>query len=359
MLALLPIAAPSAAPGPSADQVPIETGAGSFVVPGGEGREEKKVTVFYYKPESFHRGSRVMLVLPGAGRNGDDYRDAWVDAAEQYGVVIFSPSYPEASYPEFWSYNLAGMAREVTFDIAVVVDTAVSRPSLDEVRRDLEAAVGMHDLVGQGPGHQVVHKLVLLSKAGMLAGVDAFDINSIANRNPSRWIFGDFDRIFELVRNELDLRATGYDLFGHSAGGQILHRLALFHTDSKADRILAANAGWYTMPTFSTGFPYGLGESGLTAGQLEEAFGERLVVFLGEDDDENETRGSLRRTPEADRQGTHRLARGRSFYETGRSVAEAMGADFDWKLEVLPGIGHDYRRMSAAAADYLYGEQPE
>lgn len=28
-----------------------------------------------------------------------------------------------------------------------------------------------------------------------------------------------------------------------------------------------------------------------------------------------------------------------------------------WKLEIVPGIGHDYRRMSEAAAEYLYGDQ--
>lgn len=359
MLAVVAMATPIAAQVSPVDQALIESGRGSFVVSGGAGREEKTITVFYYKPESFHRGSPVMLVVPGAGRNGDDYRDAWVGAAEHYGVLILSPSYSEASYPEFWSYNLAGMTSEVTFDLDVVVDTATNERSLDEVRQELGTTIGMHALVGQGPGHQVVYKLVLLSKAGMLATVDALGINSTANMDPSKWIFSDFDRIFQLAKDDLDLQATDYDLFGHSAGGQILHRFALFHPDSKAGRILASNAGWYTMPTFAEGFPYGLTESGLTTDQLKPAFGKPLVVFLGEEDDQDETRGSLRRTPEADRQGAHRLARGKTFYGTGREVAEALGADFEWKLEVIPGIGHDYERMSAAAADYLYGDRAE
>lgn len=335
--------------------VEIAPGSGSFVVPGGGGDGEKQITVFYHRPANLRPESAVLMVIPGAGRNGDDYRDAWVSASEAHGVLILSPSYPEEFYPEFWSYNLAGMTEEVTLDLGFVVDTDPDEWVLDEAREGLDARVGMHELVGDGPGHQLLYQLVLLSKAGMLEGVDVRGTSSVANGDPRKWIFRDFDRIFETARDALALETDAYDLFGHSAGGQILHRLALFHPNGRADRILAANSGWYTLPTFEQAFPYGLKGSGLAADQLAAAFAADLVVFLGEEDDADETRGSLRRTPEADRQGTHRLARGRHFFRQARQVAEAMGVGFDWRLEIVPGVGHDYERMSAAAAQYLYG----
>lgn len=143
---------------------------------------------------------------------------------------------------------------------------------------------------------------------------------------------------FELVKEELELETETYDLFGHSAGGQILHRLVIFHPNSKADRILAANSGWYTVPTFEQEFPYGLKDSGITEDQLEAAFSTNLVVFLGEEDDADETRGSVRRTSEADRQGTYRLERGKYFFRKAREAADALDVDFEWKLEVVPGV---------------------
>lgn len=337
------------------DQIAVEAGSGSFVVDGGERSEEKRITIFYHKPESFHRESPVMMVIPGAGRNGDDYRDAWVSASEKYGVLILSPSYSEEFYPQFWSYNLAGMTREVTLDLSFVIETNPEEWVLADVREELESKIGMHELVGHSAAHQLIYQLVLLSKAGMLADVDVQGARSVANANPEEWIFDDFDRIFERVKDELALEAEEYDLFGHSAGGQILHRLALFHRDGKADRILAANSGWYTVPTFEQEFPYGLKDSGMAEGQLEAAFGTGLVVFLGEEDDADETRGSVRRTPEADRQGTHRLERGKYFYREAREAADALGVGFEWKIEFVPGVGHDYERMSEAAAEYLYG----
>lgn len=63
-----------AAPGgpPPSDPIAVGPGSESFVVEGGGRYDEKRITVFYHRPESFHRGSPVLMVIPGAGRNGDD-----------------------------------------------------------------------------------------------------------------------------------------------------------------------------------------------------------------------------------------------------------------------------------------------
>ena len=141
-------------------------------------------------------------------------------------------------------------------------------------------------------------------------------------------------------------------MFGHSAGGQILHRFAIFHPKNKANRILAANSGWYTLPVDSEDFPYGLTNTIQSANKVD--FSSNLIIFLGEKDDSNEKRGSLRRNSEADKQGLHRLARGNYFFDTSKETATKLNKDFNWELEVVGGIGHDYRKMGEAAADYLY-----
>lgn len=237
------------------------------------------------------------------------------------------------------------MAREVTFDVSITIDTKPKEWHLDDAKRKLTSKMDTHGLL---------YKLILLSKAGMISNVDAHATNATPNQNPKKWIFSDFDRIFEIVKKELNLETETYDLFGHSAGGQILHRYAIFYPNNKADVILAANSGWYTVPTFEHEFPYGLKNTGISKYQLKAAFGENLVVFLGKEDDENETRGSLRRTPEANRQGAGRLARGKYFFKIAQEQAKMLGTDFEWKLVIVPGVGHDFRAMSKAAAEYLY-----
>ncbi len=279
------------------NQINITQGSSMFFVEGGSD-PDKVIRVRYHQPANFTRGSSVMIVLPGAGRNGIDYRNAWVEASEEYGLLVLALEYPEKYYPEFWSYNLGGMI----YDVNIREDT---------------------------------YKITL---------------------DPSQWIFQDFDRIFNLVKEELDLTSESYDLFGHSAGGQVIHRLALFHPQSMADRIVAANSGWYTLPSNNQPFPYGL--DGIIPSSEQLDFSSQLTVFLGEKDDANETRGDLRRSPEVDVQGTHRLARGQYFYQVAKELAEEREMEFNWQIHVLPNVGHDYKTMSQHAASYLYGNSP-
>ena len=98
----------------------------------------------------------------------------------------------------------------------------------------------------------------------------------------------------------------------------------------------------------------GLANSTSTPEQIETAFGSNLVVLLGELDDENEVRGDLVRTPEVDVQGISRAERGKYFYGMALKTAKTLSIELKWKLEVVPGVGHDLQRMSDAAAEYLY-----
>ena len=277
------------------NEITLKEGSGNFLIEGGQRHQEKTIKVFYHRPSSFSTDTKVLIVLPGAGRNGDD----WVETSEKYDVLVLSPEYSEAHYPQFWSYNLAGMITNVT------------------INKERTAMTG-------------------------------FNISE----DPEAWIFNDFDRMFNLVKQEFQLSTETYDMFGHSAGGQLLHRLAIFKPGTKANRILASNAGWYTVTNKNTEFPVGLKNSLVSIADVD--FSSNLVVFLGEKDDANETRGDLRRSPEVDEQGLHRLARGTYFFENSKRIAKDLGVTFNWKLEIIPNAGHDHTVMSKAAAVYLY-----
>ncbi|RIA10220.1 hypothetical protein OE09_2075 [Flavobacteriaceae bacterium MAR_2010_72] len=281
------------------NDIKIQDESGKFLIDGGL-QDKKPIIIHYYKPRHLKPESPVVMVLPGAGRNGDAYRDAWIENAKKYNVLVLSPEYSENYYPEFWSYNLAGMITDV------------------ELNDERTAMTG-------------------------------FKIS----KNSNEWIYNDFDRIFNLAKEKLNLKTDTYDLFGHSAGGQILHRLAIFKSDTKANRILSSNSGWYTVPIDSVDFPTGLKGSYMSEKEID--FSKNLVLFLGEKDDANETRGDLRRSPEVDKQGLHRLDRGTYFYNESKKIASELNLEFNWTIEIIPNVGHDYREMSKAAGDYLYG----
>lgn len=294
-------------PSPPDDAPPLlNAGSGAFSLSVGPGGS-REVAVYYHRPRSLQENSRVLIVLPGAGRNAWDYRDHWIEAAERSGVLVLSPHYPESRYPRFWNYNLAGMIADVVID------------------PDAQALAGYRIVTDRG-----------------------------------QWLFDDIDRIFDQAVRATGLKTPRYDLFGHSAGGQFLHRFAMFADDgTRADRILASNSGWYTVPDADARFPYGLADAPIQPPQLAKAFARRLVVFLGGSDDANEKRGDLVHGPAPDRQGLHRLARGKYFHGKAMEAATRMGVASRWTLVVVPGVGHDPGKMAQAAARYLYGQPSE
>ncbi len=295
----------------------IKEGVGAFLLEGGSRKRDKKIQVHYYQPTSFGPASKILLVIPGAGRNGDSYRDAWIPAAEKYGVLILSPQYAQEDYP-FEDYHLGGVMYDLNLSNSIEYVENSNRVILDEQKFEYKV-----------------------------------------NDHPEEWIFNDFDRIFNLVVEATHSTQEGYDIFGHSAGGQILHRLAIFQKASKANNIIAANAGFYTLLSSTTDLPFGIKNAPLKEENVQYALRKKLTLLIGELDNENETGGTLLRSTTADQQGLHRLARAKYFYHQARAIAEEKGLECNWELKIIPGVGHNHEKMGKAAADFLYEEKTQ
>lgn len=285
-------AAPAAAPkGPG-----IALGKASFEarLPGTE-----TIEIFTYRARRHGPDDPIVILLAGGGRNGSDYRDSWIEAAERFNLLLLAPSFDEARFPGPIRYNLAAM----------IGDDA-----------------------------------------------DVATLRNVTLAPPETWLFADIEAIFDQAVARSGSTQTRYDLFGHSAGAQIVHRMVLFAPETRVRTAVAANSGWYTVPTPDVQFPYGLGGLSLSSATLERAYSRDLVLLLGEQDDARETRGHLRESPEADAQGKHRLARGRNFHAVATSEGVRLGFRPSWRVEIVSGVGHDYRKMGEAAARYLYGK---
>lgn len=294
------------------NEINIQKGSGFFLVEGGKGNTEKEIKVFYHQPESFSKDTSVLLVIPGAGRDADEYRDAWIEESEKHNALILSPQYPEKTYP-FEAYHLGGVIGSSNLAEKVTFNEGTNQVHLDEEGLVFET-----------------------------------------NQAWDTYIFNDFDRIFDLVKTEMELTTEGYDAFGHSAGGHVLHRMALLHPNSKAQKIYASNASFYTLPDFDIPYPFGLKGTSLNKEQLGKAFKQQLVVLLGEEDNDTETKGTFLRSNTADKQGLHRLSRGKNFFERAQEIAKELDHDFNWQLQVIPNVGHNHKLMGQAAGPSLY-----
>lgn len=293
-------------------KIHIKNGSGSFMLSGGLGHEHDSIKVYYRKPQNYTKQSQILIVIPGSGRNGDSYRDSWIEASEKHSILIISPAYSKEKYP-FGDYHLGGVLKDLNLYECVTYKEGSNNVILDEEKF-------------------------------------SFRINP----KKSEWLFNDFDRLFEHVIIAVGSSQKKYDIFGHSAGGQILHRFVLFFPNSKANRILASNSGSYTIPDLNLDIPFGMNNINFTQENLKYSFKKKLVLFIGELDNENEKRGHLLRSLTNDKHGLHRLERAKYFYKKGDEISSKMKEEFNWKLHIVPNIGHNQRKMAKAAAKYLY-----
>jgi poly(3-hydroxybutyrate) depolymerase len=245
----------------------------------------RRIRVWTYRPSGFVPGSPILVVLHGYMRNARTYRDDWAAHAERLGALLAVPEFDQRAFPGPRAYEVGNMR------------TADRRAFRDE----------------------------------------------------RLWAFAVVERVFEGVRALVSSTRTGYWLYGHSAGGQLVHRMALLAPEVRFEVAIAANAGAYTLPRRGERFPYGLDGAPVGETVLERAFARRLVVMLGGRDTDTGHRVLLR-SAEAQRQGPHRFARGLTFFDEARHVAEAAGLPFDWRLVRVPDAGHSNRAMAVAAA---------
>lgn len=171
-------------------------------------------------------------------------------------------------------------------------------------------------------------------------------------RDEALWSFSAIEPIFDEVVARLSGEQSRYTIYGHSAGSQFVHRFLFFKPDARVKRYLAANAGWYTFADPQTDFPFGLGGLPIDEETLRAALAKDVVVLLG-DQDADPQHSSLNRSEGAMRQGQHRFARGKAFFEQAREIAAQNDWEFGWSMRVIEGVAHSNGGMARGSYDLI------
>lgn len=177
-----------------------------------------------------------------------------------------------------------------------------------------------------------------------------FHGNTMLDR--SKWTFSVVEAVFDAIREDTGSSRKKYDLWGHSAGAQFVHRYVTFMPDARIDRAVSANAGWYTLPDVNIAYPYGLKNTGaLSSSQLEALFARQLVVHLGTADTD---RGGLNTSTGAEAQGANRYQRGTHFFAEAMRLSTKGGYSLNWNKYDVQGVAHEFTKMAVAGAKILY-----
>lgn len=245
------------------------------------------VQTFIVAPKKIDSKTRILIVMSGMSRNSDDYLESWTDWAVKNNYVAVSPMFDEKNWDGSRGYNLGNVFTG------------------DEGRGEL---------------------------------------------NPrSKWSFTIVEGIHQQVRRDYKIADEQFDIFGHSAGAQFIHRFVLFMPKAQVRYAIIANAGWFTLPDLNVNYPYGLKTPlvAFTKSDLMEWTGKKVIIMRGTEDTSRE--GVLRKTAEADAQGPNRFLRSGFMFEK----VKAFDVKTNWQLIDVPGVAHDQKGMALAAQAFL------
>lgn len=152
------------------DLLDLTSGQGWFDYMDSAARRGRVVRVWYAVPEAFNAESPVLFVMPGAKRNGAEYRDVWIPHAGAANALLLVPEFAESDYPAPAAYNLGNMVddsgkarrpRRWTFQIIERLFDEIVQATASRQRHYL--------IYGHSAGAQFVQRLTLFMPDARLA----------------------------------------------------------------------------------------------------------------------------------------------------------------------------------------------
>ena len=254
---------------------------------------QKPLNVFYNIPSGDRKNMPIVLIFHGEERNAIDYRDIWINASNKNRFMVFAPEFNTVDFPGGSSYIIGNVFQD-----------------------------------GNYPTPQTLN-------------------------NENLWTFSIIEPLFDFIKTKAGSTVETYSLFGHSGGGQFVHRYVLFKPNARINKAIAANSGWYSVPDGIANYPYGIMNSPLSLIAPNSYFEKQLYITVGELDN-NGSDSSLRHNTASDLQGLNRLERANYFYTNSQSYALKMNSKFNWKFHIVSNSGHDPTKMSNDAINLLF-----
>ena len=160
-----------------------------------------------------------------------------------------------------------------------------------------------------------------------------------------RWIGRLLEDLIDWGRRAAGLSEAPALLFGHSAGGQMLSRVAAYCPPPGVARLIIANPSVYVVPSLSEPAPHGFANlfgADEAETRLRTYLALPISIYLGRED--VGAKNLVDNAP-ARRQGVHRLDRGRHVFSRAEHCATSRLWPFGWRLVEAEGVGHSASGM--------------
>lgn len=240
------------------------------------------------RPATMTSDIPIVLVIPGAKRNADEYSQYWLPLARRMPLITITIECDLKQCPSEYHYNLGGYKLQ------------------------------------DGSTPDARHQF--------------FSVPELA---------------FAAIKQQYQLNAKGFYLFGHSAGGTFAHLYQLMRPQAPVIHVIAANPAFFMLPDPAIVYPFGLQNSGLTESQVGDWLAKTTLVMLGDNDLAPRTK-ALSNSPFAQQQGLAVFSRGLQFFARSTDWVLAQKRQPGWRLMLVHGVGHDAEAMAPYALEHWF-----
>ncbi|RRO20288.1 hypothetical protein [Flavobacteriaceae bacterium 14752] len=277
-------------PNGSSSQINVGTGFYSFNYEASN--SNIAMDIHYHIPDADLSTMPILFVFHGGGRNAVEYRNSWIEEANNREFIVIAPKFSSTDFPRGDGYNLGNVFED-----------------------------------GDNPSTSTLNE-------------------------EQDWAFSIIEPLFDDVKSQLGNTSSTYNIFGFSAGSQFAHRFVMFKPNARVNKIVASAAGWYTVPDANVEFPYGIDNSPIENIAPSSYFTKNMTIQIGTlDNDPNAS--ALRRNAIVDQQGNNRFDRAFYMFNTSKIIAESLGETFNWQIIETLGNNHNNREAVEQAAQIL------
>ena len=159
------------------------------------------IPVFYVAPEKIDKKTRLIVVMHGRKRNGEEYRNQWIDKAKELNLLVIVPEFSENMFPGVFNYNYGNVFLE-SGEILPSNEHLFSiiEPLVEFSLNKFQIKSSNWGIYGHGAGAHFVHRYILHYPEASHTLAIAANLGWYLSMTDQEWPFGLTNSNIDIVK---------------------------------------------------------------------------------------------------------------------------------------------------------------
>ena len=161
---------------------------GSFVFESWNG---PSLNVFFASPRKINANTRLVVVMHGRKRNAEEYRNQWVESANELNLLVIVPEFNDKDFPSVWGFNYGNIKTSQMTPISKSLHAfSAIEPLAKKVFKKFNLKSDHWGIYGHGAGAHFVHRYVLHHPEASHTLAIAANLGWYLSMTDQEWPFG-------------------------------------------------------------------------------------------------------------------------------------------------------------------------